>query len=431
MSPARSELHEVVLLRHTFGGSSMGRLPDGRAVFVPYALPGERVRVELTEEKRGFARARLVEVLEAAAGRIAPRCRHFGVCGGCHYQHLTYADQLNVKVEVLREQLERIGGLSDPPLEAIHPSPQEWHYRNTVQFHLNEDGRLGYEESGSNRVVAIEECYLPQPPLDELWRQMEFEAGLGIERIGLRVGADEEVLLTLESQQMELPALEVDLPISAVHLSPAGSIVLAGEDWLPMEVNGRLFRVSAGSFFQVNTAQAGAMVRYLQEVLPLEQETTLLDVYCGVGLFSAFLAERVGRCIGVELSPTACDDFAVNLDSFDNVALYIGAAEEVLPGLQIGGKVAAVLDPPRAGLDRRALDALVALQPEWIAYVSCDPATLARDLKRLVAQGYRLERIRPFDLFPQTYHIESISLLRRADQGNRRRALTSATASGR
>lgn len=413
--PAQPELVEVELLRPTFGGSSMGRLPDGRAVFVPYGLPGELVRVALVEQKRGFARARLVEVLRPAPERLQPRCRHFGVCGGCHYQHLSYAHQLQVKAEVLREQLERIGGLSDPPLEAIQPSPQEWHYRNTVQFHLDAQGRLGYEESGSNRVVAIEECYLPQPPLDELWRQLEFEAGLGIERIGLRVGADEEVLLTLEGQPLELPALEVDLPISAVHLSPAGSIVLAGEDWLPMEVNGRLFRVSAGSFFQVNTAQAGAMVRYLQEILPLDKDTTLLDVYCGVGLFSAFLAERVGRCVGVEVSPSACDDYAVNLDSFDNVSLYIGAAEEVLPGLQLSGKVAAVLDPPRAGVDRRALDALVALQPEWIAYVSCDPATLARDLKRLVAQGYRLERIKPFDLFPQTYHIESISLLRRAD----------------
>lgn len=429
--PAQPELVEVELLRPTFGGSSMGRLPDGRAVFVPYGLPGELVRVALVEQKRGFARAWLVEVLRPAPERLQPRCRHFGVCGGCHYQHLSYAHQLQVKAEVLREQLERIGGLSDPPLEAIQPSPQEWHYRNTVQFHLDAQGRLGYEESGSNRVVAIEECYLPQPPLDELWRRLEFEAGLGIERIGLRVGADEEVLLTLEGQPLELPALEVDLPISAVHLSPAGSIVLAGEDWLPMEVNGRLFRVSAGSFFQVNTAQAGAMVRYLQEILPLDKDTTLLDVYCGVGLFSVFLAERVGRCVGVEVSPSACDDYAVNLDPFDNVSLYIGAAEEVLPGLQLSGKVAAVLDPPRAGVDRRALDALVALQPEWIAYVSCDPATLARDLKRLVVQGYRLERIKPFDLFPQTYHIESISLLRRADQGNSLRALTSATASGR
>ncbi|GIV63289.1 MAG: 23S rRNA (uracil-5-)-methyltransferase RumA [Bellilinea sp.] len=414
MPPSSRQL-EVELLRHTFGGSSMGRLPDGRAVFVPYALPGERVWVELIEEKRGFARARLVEVLKASPQRIIPRCRHFGVCGGCHYQHLPYAEQLRVKSEVLREQLERIGGIGAPPLEAIQPSPREWHYRNTVQFHLDERGRLGYEAMGSNQVVAIEECFLPQPPLDEIWRQLDFEAGLGIERVGLRVGLDEEVLLTLEGQATELPALEVDLPISAVHLSPAGSLVLAGEDWLPMEVNGRLFRVSAESFFQINTAQAGAMVEYLQEALPLDQQTTLLDVYCGVGLFSAFLAERVARCIGVEVSPSACEDYAVNLDEYDHVELYMGAAEEVLAGLRLSGRLVVVLDPPRAGLDRRALDALVALQPEWIAYVSCDPATLARDLKRLVEQGYRLERIKPFDLFPQTYHIESISLLQRTD----------------
>jgi 23S rRNA (uracil1939-C5)-methyltransferase len=409
-SPA---LVEVELLRHTFGGSSMGRLADGRAVFVPYALPGERVLVELTEEKRGFARARLVEVLQAAPQRIQPRCRHFGVCGGCHYQHLAYPLQLQVKGGVLREQLERIAGISQPPVGEIRPSPLEWNYRNTVQFHLDEQGRLGYEESGSNRVVAIQECFLPQAPLDEIWQQLDFESRLGIERVGLRVGADEEVLLTLESSLLELPSFEVDFPLSAVHLSPAGSIVLAGEDWLPMEVNGRIFRVSAGSFFQVNTAQAGAMVQFLQEVLPLDNQTTLLDVYCGVGLFSAFLADRVGRCIGIEQSPTACEDYAFNLDEMENVELYVGAAEDILPALQVSGKITAIVDPPRAGLDRHALDALVALQPRWIAYVSCDPATLARDLKRLVAAGYSLERVTPFDLFPQTYHIESISLLRR------------------
>lgn len=299
------------------------------------------------------------------------------------------------------------------PVEEIRPSPLEWHYRNTVQFHLDEQGRLGYEESGSNRVVAIQECFLPQSPLDEIWQQLDFESGLGIERVGLRVGADEEVLLTLESEMLELPAFEVDFALSAVHLSPAGSIVLAGEDWLPMEVNGRIFRVSAGSFFQVNTAQAGAMVQFLQEVLPLDRQTTLLDVYCGVGLFSAFLAEKAGRCIGIEQSPTACEDYAFNLDQTQNVELYVGAAEEILPALRVSGNIIAVVDPPRAGLDRHALDALVALQPRWIAYVSCDPATLARDLKRLVSAGYSLERVTPFDLFPQTYHIESISLLRR------------------
>ncbi len=389
----------------------MGRLPDGRAVFVPFGLAGERVRVELVEEKKGYARARLVEVIQPAAERIQPRCVHFGKCGGCHYQNLDYPQQLRIKTDILHEQIERIAGIPNPPVEAMQPSPQVWHYRNTVQFHLDAQGKPGFEQSGGQGVLAIEECHLPEAALDDLWRRLEFEAGSPVERVGLRVGAQEEVLLTLESPSPQLPEFEVDLPISAVHLSPAGTIVLAGEDWLAIEVGGRLFRVSAGCFFQVNTRQAQALVRHVSQLLALDAHTTLLDVYCGVGLFSAFLAEKAARCIGIEVSPAACDDYAVNLGEMDNVELYIGAAEDVLPGLRLSGRVAALVDPPRAGLERHALDALVAIQPQALAYVSCDPSTLARDLKRLCAVGYRLERVTPFDMFPHTYHIESVAYL--------------------
>ncbi len=280
-----------------------------------------------------------------------------------------------------------------------------------MQFHLDAQGKPGYEQPSGQGVLAIEECHLPEAALDDIWRRLDFEPGSSIERVGLRVGAQEEVLLTLESSSPQLPEFEVDLPISAVHLSPAGAIVLAGEDWLAMEVGGRLFRVSAGSFFQINTRQAEALVRHISQLLVVGVQTTLLDVYCGVGLFSAFLADKVARCIGIELSPTACDDYAFNLAEMDNVELYIGAAEDVLPGLQLSGRVAVVVDPPRAGLDRRALDALIAIQPQSLAYVSCDPATLARDLKRLCAAGFRLERVTPFDMFPHTYHIESVAFL--------------------
>jgi len=187
---------------------------------------------------------------------------------------------------------------------------------------------------------------------------------------------------------------------------------MAGETFLPMEVNGRVFRVSAPSFFQVNTAMAEKMVSYLLETLPLSSETTLLDVYCGVGLFSAFFAPRVGRLIGIESSAAACEDFAANLDEFDSVELYEAPAEIALPALEANPDVA-VVDPPRAGLDRRALDALIRLAPSILAYVSCDPSTLARDAARLSKGGYRLESLAFFDLFPQTYHIETISIFRR------------------
>jgi 23S rRNA (uracil1939-C5)-methyltransferase len=185
---------------------------------------------------------------------------------------------------------------------------------------------------------------------------------------------------------------------------------MAGDKDLVISVNDRPFRVSAGSFFQVNTGMAEEMVEHLLDNLSVTQDTTLLDVYCGVGLFSAFFAPRVGRLIGIESSPSACEDFTVNLDEFDNVELYEAPAEAVLPALDVTPE-AAIVDPPRAGLEKRALEALLALGLERIAYVSCDPSTLGRDVARLIAGGYRLIQVTPFDMFPQTYSIESISIL--------------------
>jgi 23S rRNA (uracil1939-C5)-methyltransferase len=403
---------QVQLLNLVYGGECLGRLADGRAVFVPYGLPGELVAIDLVEDKKRFARGRIVEILRPSPERIQPRCAHFGECGGCHYQHLTYERQLAAKQAILIDQLRRIAGVTVPPVEDIVPSPSPWNYRNTVQFHLNEEGRLGYQSWGGSRVVAIRECHLPEQTLNELWPLLDFEPLPGLERIELRLGADGEALLALETNELELPEFEVDIPLSAVLRSPAGQIVLVGDDHLVMEVLGKPFKVSAGSFFQVNTPMAGAMVETLLDWLPVNRRTTLLDVYCGVGLFSAFFAPRVGRCIGIESSESACADYAVNLDACENVELYVGLAEEVLPALNRRGEVI-IVDPPRAGLEIAALDALTAMQPEAIAYVSCDPATLARDAARLLRGGYRLERVRPFDLFPQTYHIESISLFKR------------------
>ncbi|MEA4906801.1 MAG: hypothetical protein VB089_04235, partial [Anaerolineaceae bacterium] len=185
--------------------------------------------------------------------------------------------------------------------------------------------------------------------------------------------------------------------------------VLAGNESLVMEVLGRDFRLSAGAFFQVNLGQAENLVRHCLEAAGEVGSGTLLDVYCGVGLFSAFLAGRGRRLVGIESSPAACEDFAANLDAFDDVELYQGAAEEILGQLDLHPDFV-VVDPPRAGLARDALDALARMQPQRILYVSCDPSTLGRDAARLLKQGYRLAAVTPFDMFPQTYHIESASL---------------------
>lgn len=408
-----TEKQDTVLVEVTtpvYGGECMGRLADGRAVFVPYTLPGELVRIELVEEKRGFARARLLEVVRPSPRRIEPRCKHYGACGGCHYQHTDYQTQLEIKQAVVRDQLERIGGITNPPVSEVVPSPSAWNYRNHIQFHLDSTGKLGFQGWGSHAVVPIAECHLPENGLNEIWPQFDLEPLPGVERLSLRLGSDEEVLLVLESSDPVAPDFSVDIPLSAVHLSPAGKIILAGDDFIMMEVHGRVFKVSAESFFQVNTAQAEAIVSHILDSLPLDEKMTVLDVYCGVGLFSGFIAPKVKRCIGVELSESACDDFAVNLDEFDNVELYMGQAETILPALKIRPDIVLV-DPPRAGIDRMALDAMIDLQPKTIVYISCDPATLARDVKRLAAGGYHLRQVTPFDLFPQTYHVECVALL--------------------
>ncbi len=402
--------YDIQLTALTYGGDAMGRLPDGRAVFVPFGLPGERVRVDVVEEKRGHARAALLEVLEPAPGRIVPRCPHFMACGGCHYQHMDYPAQLAAKAAILKEQLERIGGLADVNLRPAVAAPQAWNYRNQVQFHLASDGKLGYQAARSNAIIPIRECHLPEEPLNALWPQLDFEMLPALQRVGLRLGAGDELMLVLESSQPDAPEFTVEeIPLSAVHLGPGGTLVLAGSDHIVMEVGGRPFKVSAASFFQVNTAQAGAMVSHLLAELPLEAGQTVLDVYCGVGLFSAFLAPKVGRLVGVELSSDACEDFAVNLDEFENVELYEAPAEQVLAGVDFHPDVI-VVDPPRAGLGQATLDGLLRQGAPHLAYISCDPATLARDAKRLVQGGYCLQQVTPFDLFPQTYHIESISL---------------------
>ncbi|MGD8402792.1 MAG: class I SAM-dependent RNA methyltransferase [Anaerolineales bacterium] len=408
---SKSSTVDIQLDKFTYGGDVMGRLPDGRAVFVPFGLPGEQVRILLVYEKKNFARAELLEVLEPSPQRIKARCIHFGECGGCHYQHLPYEAQLKAKTEILRDQLQRIGKIENPSVQPMVGCPHPWNYRNHVQFHLTGDGRLGYVGADGHTLIPITECHLPNESIDAVWPQLEFEANTPIERVSLRTGADDDLMLILESDEIEAPELELEAGISVVHLTEEDALVMAGEDHIAMQVLDRTFYVSAGSFFQVNTVMAEKMVEHLLENLSLPTKT-ILDVYCGAGLFSAFLAPKCERLIGIEASPSACEDFAVNLDEFDHVELYEGAAEDVLPSLvsRIANPNYILLDPPRSGVDKVALDGIRELAPPLIAYVSCDPSTLARDAARLVAGGYRLVDVTPFDMFPQTYHIESISL---------------------
>jgi 23S rRNA (uracil1939-C5)-methyltransferase len=356
-----------------------------------------------------------VEIIKPSPWRISPKCPHFTTCGGCHYQHIPYERQVEFKLEILRDQITRIGKLQNPPLKKIIPSSTAWNYRNNIQFHPSDDGDLCFMDFQGKELVPIHECHLPMARINEVWPQVHLEPDSGISRLSFRQDSREEIMALLEGEDESAPEFEMDLPISATYLNHEGETTnLAGEDALLFQIHDQNLRVSPESFFQVNNAQAEAMVSYINDLVSTHaSKLKILELFSGVGLFSLFLAEHATKLVAIESSPSACFDFAINLDRFDNVDLYEGTVEDVLPGLDFSPDLV-LLDPPRSGLEKEACLALIALGCPEIIYISCDPATLARDLKYFTEVGYELREIQAFDMFPQTFHIESISHLVRS-----------------
>jgi 23S rRNA (uracil1939-C5)-methyltransferase len=394
------------------GGDALGR-HEGKVIFVPYALPDEVVRVEITKDKGHYAFGRLVEVLEPSPDRVEPTCPYFGQegCGGCQWQHIDYQAQVRLKARIVADQLERIGKIEEPPIQPPLAAPSAWSYRNHAQFHPAPGANLGFQKATGDEVIAIERCPILHPLLADLYAILDLTDLPGLVRLVMRAGtATGDRLIAFEMEEDRPPALETDEPVSCVlMLSEGGHANLIGDNYITEQVAGHTYRISASSFFQVNTPQAAELVRLVLGYLDLQGDETVLDAYCGVGLFTTHLAEHAGLVIGVESAPAAVDDLLENTTEVDNVEIIEGAVEDVLPDVSVSLD-AAVVDPPRGGLDRFALDALVDRGPSRIVYVSCDPATLGRDAKRLMRDGYRLIEVQPVDMFPQTYHIESVAL---------------------
>lgn len=405
----------VQLTTMAHGGDALGR-HEGKVIFVPYAIPGETVRAEITDDRDHYAFARLAEVVEASPDRVDPPCPYFGQdrCGGCQWQHVAYDAQLRLKSQVLTEQLERIGEIDEPVVHATLGDETGWAYRNHAQFHPAPGGGLGFQRASGDKpgadIIAVEHCMVFHPLLSQLYDAIDLNVE-GLIRLVLRAGtATGDRLIGFEMEEDRPPALESDETVSCVMLlSEGGYANLIGDNYITEAVAGHTYRISASSFFQVNTPQAGELVRHALTYLDLEGGETVLDAFCGVGLFTTHLAERVELVIGVESSPSAVDDLLANTEERANVEIVEGAVEDVLPEIAVPVD-AVLLDPPRSGVDRFALDGLVDLGPRRIVYVSCDPATLARDAKRLGRGGYRLVETQPVDMFPQTYHVESVSL---------------------
>jgi 23S rRNA (uracil1939-C5)-methyltransferase len=261
--------------------------------------------------------------------------------------------------------------------------------------------------------VAVDFCHIVDDQIKHLIASMKLDGGTGLERAAIRVDGMGDPVLMLSGKSPIPPEFEVDFPMNVLYRGPAGEICLSGTPINSFSILGKIFQVSAGSFFQINLNMAEKIVTHIMLSMDLENKPTVLDLYCGVGFFSAFLADKVGKLIGIESSESACDDFSVNLDEYDHIDLYQGNVEKILPSLDIRPDIV-FIDPPRSGVAPKALQAIVQAQPDQIAYISCDPTTLARDLKELVKGGYTISSLTPFDMFPQTYHIETVTILQKA-----------------
>lgn len=404
----------VLIEKPIFGGDFLGRLPGNKPVFLPFVIPGEKTMVEIAKEKKNYARGSLISIIEPHKNRITPPCKYFYQCGGCQYQHITYQEQVDIKNQIILEQLSRVPGFDKEKIKEILPSERELNYRNNIQLSVEKDGKLGYQAFGSHRIIPVDDCLLADPAISEIVKILDLDRIPGLKKIQIRKGIQNDLLVIFESDNfVELPSLELDVPISVIHLSKAGKIVMAGEDHLIYQVKDQYFHVSAESFFQVNEIQAVKMVDTVQHYLQTGGEI-LLELYCGVGLFTRFLADSYKEIYAVEEAPSSCDDFAINLDEFDHINLYMGSVKEIIPHLEVKPN-AILVDPPRAGLDPDTLETLLRFNATTIVYVSCDISTLARDLHKLIDGGYQLKELTPIDMFPQTYHIESVVLLEKSD----------------
>lgn len=455
-SASRDAILDLDLTDLAYGGDTVGH-HLGRAIFVPGGIPGEHVRVRLVSESKNYARGELIEIVEASPHRVAPRYPELAESGGFQWQHIAYPAQLAWKTHIVQQLLRRVGRFAQPPVLPTIGMPESsdlWRYRTVAQFAIGSDGAIGFRRSNSHDVLDMPTCPIVHPALDALytavreWMRNHWgdEAANYTERFTLRVAAnppdaeDRAVstsghgLLTIEARsasafadvdnltalvetmQAELPGLAgiVVLGVPGRH-----NRVVAGMDFIYERVLNKTYRVSAGSFFQVNATQTPVLVREARAATRLSPGEHLVDGYSGVGLFSLILADDAARIHAIEAQPSAVADARASaiLNHTTNVTTTEGVLERILGTLRPQRDRAHVVlvDPPRAGCVPRALNEIQRLAPRTFVYVSCDPSTLARDLRTMCDNGYRLESVQPVDMFPFTTHIECVARCERVD----------------
>ena len=422
------------------GGAGVAHSADGRVVFVKGGCPGDVLDAEVTADRGRFLEARAVDVVEPSADRRTPPCPYFGDCGGCQWQHVAYEVQTASKRRQVTDALQRIGGLGEVDVGQVVTGPVPYGYRNRLELHAARDraGRpiLGLARENSDEIVPVDACLLlPErarrlpKALSGAIRYLDGRTPLHIERVGLRVAAhtrDIEVDLWAAAGPFPRQAVARTLADASgadvvTRVIPHGTArrrfdakveVLAGRGYWREKLAGVTFRVSAPSFFQVNSALAETMAAKVLDILRPDRSDRVLDLYAGVGTFTLPLAEVAGEVTAIEGTGAALRDLRANLETAGLAADVLGGDAARALG-DAGEFDLAVVDPPRSGMDPEVVTALVRTGVRRFAYVSCDPATLARDARLFASTGLRLVSALPIDLFPQTWHVETIALFER------------------
>ncbi len=426
-------MREIMITSVTSEMQGVGRMEDGRAVFVSGALPGEKILYQLTKDNGRFCLARTVEVLEPSVERREPDCPYYARCGGCQLRHVSYKGALDMKRTRVYDALTRIGGLENPVVRDTLGCDEPLRYRNKAEYPIT-DGKVGVREGAGHRVVAVEDCLLQH----ELSIGVLRAAAPYIEKdriksgwLVTRVTRTGEVMVVLSSEgrapawlasMMKLPGVRsvyhCALKMRPNHALDGRCLKIAGEDTVTEILCGLKFRISPQTFFQVNTAQAEKLYALAIEAAGITPNSRVLDAYCGCGTITMAAAQKAAYALGVEIVAPAINDAKRNAEmnglSKKTGFVCADAAADIPARIARGERYDCVIvDPPRKGCDEKLIRALGKARPPRISYVSCDPGTLARDIKLLSAEGYRLEWAQPVDMFAGTMHVETVALLSR------------------
>ncbi|ADC50039.1 RNA methyltransferase, TrmA family [Alkalihalophilus pseudofirmus OF4] len=443
----KNQIIEVQIEDLTHDGAGVAKV-DGYALFIPKALPGEKIKAKVVKVKKGYGFARVMETIEESPHRTEPLCPIYHQCGGCQLQHMSYEAQLTYKQKQVKDVLARIGQITDIPVHPTLGMNDPWRYRNKAQVPVGEEeGGLiaGFYQERSHRIIDMDECLIQHQENDDVVSKVkEIAKKYGIRgydedkhkgtlrhvvaRYGKQTG---DIMVVLVTRGKELPNKKniieeiresiPDVKSIVQNINPKRTnvifgdqtIVLWGDEYIYDSIGDIRFAISARSFYQVNPDQTKVLYDKALEYADLKGDETVIDAYCGIGTISLFLAQKAKHVYGVEIVPEAISDAKKNaeINGFTNVDFAVGEAENVMPWWYAQGirPDVIVVDPPRKGCDEKLLETILNMKPKRVVYVSCNPATLARDLRVLEDGGYKTKEVQPVDMFPHSTHVEVVS----------------------